>query len=379
MPVNALAPEPRNAMLRPYEPSWKEQIAAYLMGNTRPSPERRQFAQGIADILGYLPGTGNVLQGQEAARAGDTKGAIMAMLPLPGANVAARAEQAIAQDVAKGIRAYHGSPHSFERFDISKIGTGEGNQAFGHGLYFADSEDVARAYRDKLSKGTMAINDQSFNPYRDLSSSNIAKAISENGLQGGIETAKKLLDAYHPNDPRVAGITDDLNKLLFAQRGVVGPNPGRMYEVNIKAKPEDFLDWDKPLSEQPHVLKKIDPRLRSQLENRLDRAGLAPNIEDYTGGEFHSMLTKHSNESDLAPGLQADPGQPEVAEYIRSLGIPGIRYQDAGSRGAANKTYNYVVNDDKLVEIMRKYGLMGPIGAGIAAKILARQEQRQDM
>jgi|LakMenE01Jun11ns_1017448.scaffolds.fasta_scaffold9858550_2 hypothetical protein len=93
MPVNALAPEPRNAMLRPYEPSWKEQIAAYLMGDTRPSPERRQFATGIADILGYLPGTGNVLQGQEAARAGDTKGAIMAMLPLPGANVAARAEQ----------------------------------------------------------------------------------------------------------------------------------------------------------------------------------------------------------------------------------------------------------------------------------------------
>jgi hypothetical protein len=80
-------------MLRAYEPTWKEQIAAYLMGNARPSPERRQFATGISDILGYLPGVGNVLQGQEAARAGDTKGAMLAMLPLPGANVAARAER----------------------------------------------------------------------------------------------------------------------------------------------------------------------------------------------------------------------------------------------------------------------------------------------
>ena len=40
---------------------------------------------------------------------------------------------------AKGIRAYHGSPYDFEKFDISKIGTGEGAQAYGHGLYFAEN------------------------------------------------------------------------------------------------------------------------------------------------------------------------------------------------------------------------------------------------
>ena len=37
------------------------------------------------------------------------------------------------------IRAYHGSPHDFERFDTSKIGTGEGAQSYGHGLYFAEN------------------------------------------------------------------------------------------------------------------------------------------------------------------------------------------------------------------------------------------------
>jgi hypothetical protein len=49
------------------------------------------------------------------------------------------------------ITAYHGSPHDFDEFDMSKIGTGEGAQAYGHGLYFAESEDVARGYRDALS------------------------------------------------------------------------------------------------------------------------------------------------------------------------------------------------------------------------------------
>src|SRR5262247_219562 len=52
----------------------------------------------------------------------------------------------------KGIRAFHGSPHDFEKFSLSKIGTGEGAQAYGHGLYFAEREGTAKWYREQLSK-----------------------------------------------------------------------------------------------------------------------------------------------------------------------------------------------------------------------------------
>lgn len=51
-----------------------------------------------------------------------------------------------------GITAYHGSPHDFDQFDISKLGTGEGNQSYGHGLYFAGNEKIAKHYRDTLTK-----------------------------------------------------------------------------------------------------------------------------------------------------------------------------------------------------------------------------------
>ncbi|MBQ1983252.1 MAG: hypothetical protein II232_01320, partial [Spirochaetaceae bacterium] len=48
--------------------------------------------------------------------------------------------------------AYHGSPHNFDRFTTDAIGTGEGAQSFGWGLYFTNQEDIARWYADKLSK-----------------------------------------------------------------------------------------------------------------------------------------------------------------------------------------------------------------------------------
>lgn len=47
--------------------------------------------------------------------------------------------------------AYHGSPHVFDEFSLHKIGTGEGAQAYGWGLYFAGKKEVAEYYRNALS------------------------------------------------------------------------------------------------------------------------------------------------------------------------------------------------------------------------------------
>ena len=404
MPVNALAPAPRNAMLRPYEPTLRERIEAYLMGDTRPSPERRQFATGMADILSYLPFTGNVIQGEEAARRGDTKGALMAALPIPGAaKIPAQLEQ---QAVQRGIRAFHGSPHNFPQFDINKIGTGEGNQVYGHGLYFAEHEPVALKYREALS----------FPKYKGLNVQQIQPELGLNEVQSDVvfdaaqriknqniapsEAVDKTREEYlrhaqsaveqfksaKPNEKswRAKTALEAIEQAKLA-RGLrpenFTPHKGHMYEVNIKAEPEQFLDWEKPLEEQAAgkiLLDKMDPKLRVELEDMLDAQGLSPDLPVYSGREVHSLLQRYADEGELLPG-SSEIGAPAVTEYLRSMNIPGVRYQDAGSRGAANKTYNYVVNDDRIVEIMRKYGLMGPIGAGIAAKILARQDARQEM
>src|SRR6185503_14261747 len=48
------------------------------------------------------------------------------------------------------IEAYHGSPHDFEAFSIENVGTGEGAQSFGHGLYMAEAKAMGEDYAKQL-------------------------------------------------------------------------------------------------------------------------------------------------------------------------------------------------------------------------------------
>jgi hypothetical protein len=153
------------------------------------------------------------------------------------------------------IRAYHGSPHDFDRFDLSKIGTGEGAQAYGHGLYFAENEGIARGYRDTLSgdyfrtpKGTL------FDPQAELEHLNVRSRAHSNGsnIDATIDLAKQIAAS---DSPAAAMAQRDLARLesLKAEGGVTR-HKGSMYEVNINADPAHFLDWDKPLSAQPKTV-----------------------------------------------------------------------------------------------------------------------------
>jgi hypothetical protein len=94
-------------------------------------------AGGVETAVDFLPVVGDVLGLEDASRAygqGDMVGAginMMGVVPVVG-DVAAKG----AKSALRGINAYHGSPHEFQRFSMDKIGTGEGAQAYGSGLYF---------------------------------------------------------------------------------------------------------------------------------------------------------------------------------------------------------------------------------------------------
>ena len=58
-----------------------------------------------------------------------------------------------ALDHVQGVRysvAWHGSPHTFDTFKLRHIGSGEGAQAHGWGLYFAKGREVAEKYQKRL-------------------------------------------------------------------------------------------------------------------------------------------------------------------------------------------------------------------------------------
>jgi hypothetical protein len=146
-----------------------------------------------------------------------------------------------------------------------------------------------------------------------------------------------------------------------------------MYEVNINASPDDFLDWDKPLSEQSEKVRGLynDYGAGDSVYPYEDK-WIAKGADD--GWSFHdteddarqSLLTRMNGEKfyRATSGLS---GSGDASGLMKEAGIPGIRYLDQGSRGAGGGSHNYVVFDEKLISILRKYGLLGAAGLGGAA------------
>lgn len=271
----------------------------------------------------------------------------------------------MAFDEDQGITAYHGSPHEFERFDLSKIGTGEGAQAYGHGLYFAESEPIAKGYRDALSADQpipIKVGEERHYPYTPMQ-----RMVAEH--RGDVDAVIKKMNpkwekieaAYNVSDPN----SDDMDKLLNQldyeeakkQRAEVesmrGKNveygqKGHMYEVRINAHPDHFLDWDKPFDEQSEYVKNA---LRNSKDKYLDDElkqiqSLYGRKNSNFGAGFYEFLQSEN---------KAVKNEKGASDWLRKNGIKGIKYLDAGSRGKGDGTRNYVVFDDKLVNVKRRY------------------------
>jgi hypothetical protein len=141
---------------------------------------------------------------------------------------------------------------------------------------------------------------------------------------------------------------------------------GHMYEVNIGADPEHFLDWDKPLSEQSQHVQ--DAVKHSPILADAVKYGDKP--ENPTGRQIHqAAVSIQTRRNDF------DASQAAVAQALQDAGIPGISYLDAGSRGAGTGTKNHVVFDANTIDILRKYGLAGLIAGGGAAAAATQQQQ----
>lgn len=265
-----------------------------------------------------------------------------------------------------GIRAYHGSPHDFDRFDISKIGTGEGAQAYGRGLYFAESEGVARTYRDNLAE---------MHDTGRPGSSMAHILLRQNGgnREAAIQDAIAGQTSFRPGFIKKG---DPVGVLRFREaeellRSEWQPPKGRMYEVRIDADPEQFLDWDKPLSQQPAAA-------RQALQPMVDNITKTANQDALKIFGKLTPLDRNASPTDLnLKQIQSAGYDPaDVAQRLREAGIPGIKYLDQMSRSAGQGSRNYVVFDDKLIEILRKYGLLPPVAAGTAAALNQEQPQQ---
>lgn len=412
------------------------ETSGYMLA--RGAKQFRENMPTVSGILGspaeYLPGSGFVT-GQrdltEAARNAQTGNygeaaigagnaalgygsGILDMATLGAAalprTMAKKAVEAVSEIAPEVIRAYHGSPYSFDKFDLSKIGSGEGAQAYGHGLYLAEAEPTAKYYRDTLAGNRNQIDleyeaNQRGMPVTSEAMIEIRRQASGNAppLQAAKQIQNANIEARQYPPEALADLIDVYRK----------SKEGSMYEVNIKANPANFLNWDMPLREQPDIIKRLsgwspealdayrlaEAKDRDNLLDALNFSGTPESSAKYTpakmpipkgalpmsatGAEIYENLTNKMGAIDWPIAADAamrsqyrKSAAGKASEYLLKNEVPGIKYLDAVSRSRGEGKSNYVVFDDAMIEILRKYGLIPAVGAA-GYGLLGAQDQAQ--
>lgn len=211
---------------------------------------------------------------------------------------------------------YHGTPHTVDRFSLNKIGTGEGAQAYGWGLYYASLREIADYYRKTLSnRGSID------------TAENIARQMfpgQNHGNIGGLiaQAATLDLDARMQQNRNASIRGLDTKQLQEAIDQFKRETSGNLYRVDIP-EDSDLLDWDKPLSEQPEKVKAALAKLSEQYGFEY--------ADSYTGREMYRALASDANAEGLGSATGRDPEQ-AASELLLAAGIPGLRYLDGTSR-----------------------------------------------
>lgn len=346
--------------------------------------------EAVGDMLSGVAGAAAPMVAASRVGAPAADAVVEAMTGVGAAGRQAAGE--FAADESGALRLFHGSPHDFDKFSMDKIGTGEGAQAYGHGLYFAEDKGVADSYRKALAPGEDPIQAVTFRG-AEMPIKNPETPIEQLVLymrQLGYTPEDAFKRAKKTFPPAMMKEIEGLSPSEFTTS--IPPKytgDGRMYEVEVNANPEDFLDWDAPLSAQSGKAQEYVANMRA--------IGADIPEGDVTGADLYKHF---SDARQRKNGLGFPKDQAAATREFSREGIPGIRYLDAGSRGAgdvnelrgtvsmweraAKKTpndpyalqmlndakaqlaaaekqlsRNYVVFDENLISIVRKYGIAG--------------------
>ena len=256
--------------------------------------------------------------------------------------------------------AWHGTPHKFKKFDLGAIGTGEGAQVHGWGLYFAQQKSVGKGYREGLTGGkwrvshgdevyefdydtgdlihegtgsVMSHDDPETLAIEAFIGSNADKYGALNILENALEDKRRMFFPGEALDEEVERIEDAIELLENEwSRFDVEPS-GSLFHVEIPDN-DVLLDEQKPLEEQPKIVKLLD-KYAEKIDDWSFTLGEA--WDGMTGKEFYEYI------SDVLHGDKA------ASEYLNEAGIKGITYE--GQRDGRC----FVIFDDEAIEIIEEF------------------------
>lgn len=261
--------------------------------------------------------------------------------------------------VIREMTTYHGTPHRFEptpdnplgAFDHAKMGTGEGVQAYGWGTYLAEKPAVAQQYRQMAGM-----------------SDDAAAFLMPEGAQD--EIRQLMRQAYDAKNSAAADVYDELLvgdfgpdiiernvrgwedpaevaaglAALQQAKAVMQKHRGSLYTVDLPDEQiAQMLDWDTPVGDD--LLRRVAEKsvADGQFDGSVDAAlALLRDEWDSSGAKLYQGLSEQLG-SDRA-----------ASEFLRALGMPGIRYLDGASRGRTGGSRNFVVFDPAVTRILAR-------------------------
>ena len=280
--------------------------------------------------------------------------------------------------------AWHGSPHDFDTFDLGAIGTGEGNQAHGWGLYFAKDKKVSDLYRRELSlihdvdKGTLFKVDvpDTKTMIDEQQSLNILSKETKQSLNAAInalpEQEKEVFINEYTNSPlfnhyakkEIDELGSKFNQLdteynLLKDKYLDKYIEGELNTITqrtINRLAEKYNIDLKALKEDPDSIKDVKNQLDTMWFNAFTEYGMASKKyrEIYWGKykeDFSTLLNDSGiNGRDFYLALsKALGGAKKASEHLNEYGVKGITY--VGEQDGRC----YVVFDDKAIKVIEKY------------------------
>lgn len=291
-------------------------------------------------------------------------------------------------DVSMSVRALHASPHSFRKFDTAYMGKGEGAQAYGWGLYFAENPGVNRYYMNKFEHNVTRWR------FKDLEASNVddmarglsnmvklpehtSRAIMNEVLDTVWHTLVELYNFYWEKKP-IEDIKNNLRENIMlcdectkycpdkkslndAEKAAnqflidhldeieISESQASNYRVELNVENHELLGWDYVEDDMYELLKSspVDA-VRNAFEYAEDRADY--HGENMSGkGVYKALFDAFWDGGDDTKW----DAQKEASLALLEAGIKGIRYADGLSRKNAKKekTYNYVIFDGNDIKI----------------------------
>ena len=243
---------------------------------------------------------------------------------------------------------FHGSPFTFDKFTTDKIGTGEGAQAFGWGLYFTDLESIARGYANALSKPTIYIDGKRFlyegeNKYNPiwLLGAELFRVQSKKDLLEEASIQVFRGDITQNQYEKIKDFADTFETFEKIKER-------NLYKATLhKGKTPDqytWLEWDKPVSNI--ILDKIEKAVEGKTLKTTTAFGNLKQIsqrKNVRGQDLYRAISLEFN------------GDKNASLFLLKNGIDGIKYPaESISRGATSDTargFNYVVFDENAVTI----------------------------